>query len=464
MARTGNSQIVMAIGQWIRAGLEETPKKNTIPVLDGVRAFACLIVIWFHVYRIPRDLSIWATQPFVHPILNSFLFFGRYGVTLFFVLSGFLLFLPFAKALLFEHTWPSIRRFYLRRAFRILPAYYASLILIVLLFQRQYLQPQHWQELGLFFVFLMDTSHATFKQLNAPFWTLAIEWQFYMLLPLLVLGMRTIVWRLKQSHRLPAALVCILVVIAWGLFSRYFGTFLDKHPTETFLVPRPILNVFLALTYGVSGKYLEDFGVGMLLALCFVYAQHPSISPRIRATLQKLSPWLWGAGLLCLLIMVLWSYNQTYVNTWPIFSQPLLLKASYLVSELCISLSFGLCVLALLFGSTRLKRPFEWLPLRWVGMISYSLYMWHLPLLLICIQWGQFLVQGWSPEQAYIIYWLWVLLVVLPFCFLFFKWVEKPGMQFGERFTRPKASTVIPPAPSEVNATERTPNEALPTS
>ncbi len=463
MARTGDCQIGMVIGQWIRAGLEDFPKKNTILVLDGVRAFACLIVIWFHVYRIPRDLHVWSTQPFSNRLLNSFLFFGKYGVTLFFVLSGFLLFLPFAKALLFEKTWPSIRQFYVRRVFRILPAYYLSLILIVLLFQRQYLQPEHWKELGLFFVFLMDSSHATFKQLNAPFWTLAIEWQYYMLLPLLVLGMRLIVWRVKQGYRLPTAVACILGVIAWGLFSRYVGIyFMDQHPSETVLVPRSLLNGILFFTYGVSGKYFEDFGVGMLLSLCYVYAQHPSIPPHIRTTLQKLSPWLWIAGLLCLLVMILWDYNQYYPHTWPLFDNLLLFQYSYLINELCISLSFGLCVLALLFGSTWLKRPFEWFPLRWIGMISYSLYMWHLPFLFVFIQWGQPLLKGWSPEQAYSVYWLWVLVIIIPFCFLFFRWVEKPGMKFGERFTGPKANAATPaagssPSGSKIPATKGTP-------
>ncbi|TMC15932.1 MAG: acyltransferase [Chloroflexi bacterium] len=211
MARTGVTRIAMVIGRWIRAGLEDSPKKNTILLLDGVRAFACLIVIWFHIYRIPRDLSIWNSPPLAHPLLNSFLYFGKYGVTLFFVLSGFLLFMPFAEALLFEKKWPSVRQFYLRRIFRIMPAYYLSLILIVLLFQRQYLQSQHWQELGLFFTFLMDSSQATFKQLNAPFWTLAVEWQFYMLLPLLALGMRLIVRRVKQRYRLSTTVDAILV-------------------------------------------------------------------------------------------------------------------------------------------------------------------------------------------------------------------------------------------------------------
>jgi peptidoglycan/LPS O-acetylase OafA/YrhL len=409
-----------------------------------VRGFACLIVIWFHIYRIPRDLHIWNPTTTTYPLLDSFLFFGRYGVTLFFVLSGFLLFLPFAKALLFEQKWPSTRQFYSRRVFRILPAYYLALILIVLLFQHQYLQPQHWQELGLFVVMFMDSSQATFKQLNAPFWTLAIEWQYYLLLPWLVLGMRQVVWRVKQSYRLPATTSFLLVLIVWGLFSRYFGIYFSQHPSTTVLVPRSVLNVILFFTFGISGKYLEDFSVGMLLSLCFAYVQHPSVSSRLRIVLHKLSPWLWGTGLLCLLALVLWSYNQRFVNTWLLFSNPLFYTYFSLVSELCLSLAFGLCLFALLFGSTRLKRPFEWSPLRQVGMISFSLYMWHLPFIFLFIQWGQPFLRGWSPEQSYGLYWLWILVVVIPFCALFFILAEKSGMRLGKRFNQRKATNADP--------------------
>jgi peptidoglycan/LPS O-acetylase OafA/YrhL len=318
-------------------------------------------------------------------------------------------------------------------------------MICVLHLEPRYLQPQHWKELALFFVFFMDSSHATYKQLNAPFWTLAIEWQFYMLLPLLVLAMRLIVWRIKQNYRLPATVVCILALIAWGIFTRYLGNYLMyQHPTETFLVPRSVLNGILFFTYGVSGKYLEDFGVGMLLSLGFVYVQHPSTLPRIRTTLQKLSPYFWGTGLLALLAMILWNYNESYMNTWPLFNNPFLFTYYYLLSELGYSLSFGLCILALLFGSSWLTWPFTWSLSRWLGMISFSLYMWHFPLLVVLMKWGQPFLKSWPLVLNYSAYWLWVLLVIIPFCFLFYTCVEKPGMKLGERFTRQKARSATP--------------------
>jgi len=184
--------------------------------------------------------------------------------------------------------------------------------------------------------------------------------------------------------------------------------------------------------------------VGMLLSLCFAYAQHPSVSFRIRTVLHKLSPWVWGTGLLFLLALVLWSYNQRFLNTWLHFSNLLFYTYFYLVNELCLSLAFGLCLFALLFGSTRLKRLFEWSPLRRVGMISYSLYMWHLPFIFIFILWVQPLLKGWSPEQSYGIYWLWILVVVIPFCALFFILIEQPGMKLGEQFNRRKATNAHP--------------------
>ncbi|WP_322480936.1 acyltransferase, partial [Thermogemmatispora sp.] len=197
--------------RWLRAGgswlrrlpyalptlMENDLRGNAIPMLDGVRALACLAVLVFHVNWTTYHQHLW--QPLHQPLVSSFLLVGSTGVTLFFILSGFLLFLPYVGALLSEERpWPSVRRFYLRRALRIWPAYYVSLFILITLWQPQYWQPAHWRELLLFVTFFMDSTPETFRKINGPYWTLAIEWQFYLLLPLLSLGIFLLLRRLPQ--------------------------------------------------------------------------------------------------------------------------------------------------------------------------------------------------------------------------------------------------------------------------
>src|SRR5947209_5406939 len=84
--------------QWFSLLLGDNKQKNNIAVLDGVRAIACLLVLFFHVNVISRDGHIWwvAVHPLTSAIVGSIALAGSSGVTLFFVLSGFLLFLPYA--------------------------------------------------------------------------------------------------------------------------------------------------------------------------------------------------------------------------------------------------------------------------------------------------------------------------------------------------------------------------------
>lgn len=158
-------------------------------MLDGVRAIACLTVLVFHLNLTAHDNNILNFSS-VGTIISAIAVTGSSGVTLFFILSGFLLFLPYAKALLFETAWPTTRQFYLRRALRILPGYYVALFVLIFLQGGIYLQPMHFGELGLFLTLFMDSLPLTYQKINGPFWTLAVEWQFYLLLPFLALGFR----------------------------------------------------------------------------------------------------------------------------------------------------------------------------------------------------------------------------------------------------------------------------------
>ena len=455
--------------RWLSLQLDADSR---IKSLEGVRGIACLTVMWFHLNEIARSTHIWNLSQ-TNIVYNAIALGGAAGVTLFFVLSGFLLFMPYVKATLFESQWPATWRFYLRRVLRIIPAYYFSLGLLILLTHPEYLRPDHLARLGLFLTLLMNTP-STFMKINGPYWTLAIEWQFYLLLPWLALGIGLIVRRIGGSPRRKAWIVAALLlgVIAWSVSSRYWGAYLLLHSVQTFLIPRPALNVILFFVYGYSGKFLEDFAVGMLVSICYILVtsrefsrgdgsaspapKYASASPSglrrgrfiapsnaspssatnaaLKVRLYRLSPWFFTGGLLLLLFMALWHYNMWYPNSVPEFNS---ITFYYnIVSEFLMASGFGLCVAAILFGSFSLRRVFEWNPLRFMGLISYSLYIWHLPLLVFFMHNVGPQMAFWNPFAAYGLYLLWIALVIIPFTFLCYKFVEKPWMDVSARWTK----------------------------
>ena len=407
---------------WLATQLETGKEQGTIATLDGVRAIACLTVMGYHINLMTRSAHLWTTDG--KPLTSAVVLAGSSGVTLFFVLSGFLLFLPYAKALLFERSWPETRLFYLRRVLRIIPGYYTSLFLLVVLEKPEYLQPERWSQLLLFPLFLMDSTRATFQQLNGPYWTLAIEWQFYVLLPWIALGIRVIVQRLRPERRFRGVIGCLLGLMVWGVLTRALGRYFMAHPTATFLVPRGLLNAILLVTYGVDGKFLEDFAVGMLTGVCYLVAQRETASRNVVPRVQRLGSWLWAGGVSLCLVMAIQLYRHPLSVLGPLF------QSTEWLNEVGFSLGFGCCILAVLFDPLGgLKWFFAWAPLRWTGMISYSLYIWHLPLL---ISFGNDIGPNLShlPSfAAYSLYWAWAIVVIIPFSFVMYLLVEKPGMR-----------------------------------
>ncbi len=432
---TGVVASCLALQHRIEASLEDKKSENTIPSLDGIRAIACLTVVAFHVNLITRETQRWSPGN-MNVLISSIMLAGASGVTLFFILSGFLLFLPYAKVLVFEGTWPSARKFYLRRAFRIIPAYYVALGLITLFSVPQFLQLNHWKDMALFLIFFMDSTQATYQQINGPFWTLAVEWQYYLLLPILALGIGFIARRGRPERRFWIVTLCLLGMMAWGLCSRYWGLTLTAHPTETLLVPRSILNGVLFFTYGVSSKYLEDFAVGMLISVCYVYTRNATHGIKGADWLHRLNLWLWSGGILLLLFMAMWHFNQWYYHSWPfldgiVISHPFGFPLYDWLSEICLAIGFGLCVTAILFGPPIFRRPIEWFPLRGIGFISYSLYMWHLPLLVFFMTHVDRYIPSGNHLLVYSLYWLWIACIIIPFCYLSFLLVEKPWIKVG---------------------------------
>src|SRR5689334_11017308 len=120
---------------WFAQQLNDQKSKGTIESLDGVRVLAFLLVFAVHI----NHTGVWGdgNNAYIAAILSA----GRTGVTLFFVLSGFLLFLPYTQALLFEKDWPRTKIYYIRRILRIFPAYFFSLFILVMFTEPYFIQP-----------------------------------------------------------------------------------------------------------------------------------------------------------------------------------------------------------------------------------------------------------------------------------------------------------------------------------
>ena len=166
-----------------------------IPAIEGLRGVAVAWVMVFH-YFVLRDgkfddgflalLKSWAP-------LEAFARNGYLGVDLFFLITGFLLTLPWFRHADAGLPAPDWRSFYFRRARRILPAYYVQLVILFfvvlpLVYPRIWIQstPFVVGNLGAHFTFLHYTSPLTSSSMtvNGALWTLAIEMQYYLLLPL----------------------------------------------------------------------------------------------------------------------------------------------------------------------------------------------------------------------------------------------------------------------------------------
>lgn len=144
---------------------QSTPSRIYYPELDGVRAIATALVMIFHMAQ--------QGIPIPGPVM-----LGQTGVDLFFVLSGFLITTILLKSP--PHDWHEVRTFYIRRTLRIFPLYYGFLIAAALLHSP--VSTPFW--------FYLQNLYLSFRlPIQGPdhFWSLAVEEQFYLVWPFVVL-------------------------------------------------------------------------------------------------------------------------------------------------------------------------------------------------------------------------------------------------------------------------------------
>lgn len=316
--------------------------------LDGLRALAVLAVVLYH-----ADLGV---------VPGGFL-----GVSTFFTLSGFLI----TALMLAEHhrsATVSLRGFWERRLRRLMPAALTVIALITvasiwLADSTQWLRLRPDALASTFYVanwrfVLAGDDYGAMFQSPSPFthfWSLAIEEQFYMVLPLLVLGVLTLA---RGSRRLLTVVFVVLsgASILWANWLASSGA-----PTDR-------------LYFGTDVR-LPELLVGSLLALWWMRGDKP-LAPRTRGFV------VWSGPVALAALVVSWRIVEV--------GDGFLYRGGFAL----YSLLTAMVVVSAMVPAGPVHRLLSWKPLVWVGVLSYAVYLFHYPILVWLQQHSR--LDGWT--------------------------------------------------------------------
>lgn len=347
-------RINLGLGQRLKGQIvdEIQPHRGRdFPALTGLRGFAALWVLTYHAWIAagPKELTI--DVPLLglieyHPLFGV----GWAGVQIFFALSAFLLALPFAEASIGVNSRPTAKRsFFLKRLIRVFPAYYLQLAILLLI--------AIWTDsLG-----AIETRHSIYfltmnfmpeplgyglrNDVNGVWWTLPVELSFYLLLPFLgSLAMGRGRWKVFLG--------LLFFVFAW----RYSVIALAPIETKT-------------LWFSQLPGSMDSFAIGMICAYLFV--KYETLPPHRQTQILKCGGLAISAAFVLIIGLVYWlDYIYWIYRT----NHPI----SYIWTPL-LSAGFGVLIFFSALQHRLLNTIFGNRVLCQVGVISYGIYLWHLP-------------------------------------------------------------------------------------
>lgn len=190
-----------------------------LPSIDGLRFVAILGVVLYHLASQMVDKPDPAGPRFTEGGSLTFFFWGGNGVRLFFVISGFILALPYARARFGERKPPTVRAFYLRRLTRLEPPYILNIVVLFLLIPLANRGIGYGDLLPHLFTHLTYT-HNLYNlkwdgMISPVNWSLEVELQFYLLVPLIMRVFRT-----RTAMTQGILLAGIVLFSAFDLFVR----------------------------------------------------------------------------------------------------------------------------------------------------------------------------------------------------------------------------------------------------
>ena len=245
-------------------GKDERRATARLSGIEGLRAVAATSVLVYHVFLYGAPNGRRVALPLEKVFDNL-----RAGVTLFFVLSGFLLFRPFVAAALRGLPSPSVRNYLRNRALRIVPAYWVILLGIAIFLQHELLTRP--LQLGANLLFLQNyvpnyVVGGDDRLGIVPSWSLCIEIVFYLVLP--VLGGVAIALAARRLSAVVSCLAPVAFMVALGLASKA-----ALHPADLSVGAHRVVE-FSLLTHA------DWFAAGMAVSVGHVLWEDGRLSPR----------------------------------------------------------------------------------------------------------------------------------------------------------------------------------------
>jgi len=227
-------------------------KHSRIAYADALRAAAIFAVVLHHL--------IYLTKPTIGNHRSYDLgYFGIWGVNCFFVLSGYLLGRPYI-AMLFDETRriPSLRLFYLRRFLRIYPLYVLAIAFSVGATVVTFHKWPAFADIFMHLLMIHTLSEKYSTSLNGPLWTMSVDAEYYVLLPLLSVALAFMLRSSSPRFRRTAVFTTLAAIFAASILFRYEVASLVPATVDSF----SLAVVLVRNIFGFAGT----FALGMLLA------------------------------------------------------------------------------------------------------------------------------------------------------------------------------------------------------